>query len=108
MDNAPPKIVQAAARRLNNKLPKVTVKYNMELEALYICHKVNRRQVAADDPNVPKEVVKQQVDKLDEETKQFRKRAEKKCRKLKLGRVPSSPEAFIWIRCKQVYESIPF
>lgn len=33
---APPKILRAAARGLNNKLPKVTKKYNKELEMLYI------------------------------------------------------------------------
>ena len=84
----------------------MTAKYNRELEALYIRHKVNTRLVAADDPNVPKEVVKERLDKLDEEMKQFRKRAEKKCRKLKSGRIPFSPEASIWIRRKQVYESL--
>jgi hypothetical protein len=82
----------------------VTKKYNKELEQLYVRHKVNTRLVAADDPNAPREVVKARVDKIDKETKQLRKRAEKKCRKLKSGRIPFSLEASIWIRRKQVYE----
>jgi hypothetical protein len=103
---APPKIVRAAARRLNTKIPGVAERYNKELEQLYVRHKVNSRLVAADDPMVPKEVVKERVDKIDAEMKQFRKRAEKKCRKLKSGRIPFTPEASIWIRRKQVYESL--
>ncbi|KAL7478009.1 hypothetical protein ACHAWX_000322, partial [Stephanocyclus meneghinianus] len=85
---APPKIVRAAARRLNNKLPAVTSKYNKELEMLYIRHTVNSRLVAADDPVAPKELVKIRVNKIDEETKQFCKRAEMNCRKLKSGHIP--------------------
>ncbi|KAL7502125.1 hypothetical protein ACHAWX_000462 [Stephanocyclus meneghinianus] len=103
---APPKIVRAAARRLNNKLPSVTAEYNKELETVYIRHKVNSRLIAEDYPLVSKETVKLRVDKIDEETKQFRRRAEKKCRKLKSGRIPFSLEASIWIRWKQVYETL--
>lgn len=34
------------------------------------------------------------------------RRAERKCRKIKNGRIPFSPEAAVWIRRRQVYESL--
>jgi hypothetical protein len=34
--NNPPKIVRAASRRLNNKMPHVAEKYNRELERLIV------------------------------------------------------------------------
>lgn len=43
---SPPKIVRAAARRLDTKIPGVAKRYNKELEQLYIRHKVNSRLVA--------------------------------------------------------------
>jgi hypothetical protein len=50
--------------------------------------------------------VKVKVDKIDKECKQYKKHSEKKCRKIKSGRIPFSPESSIWIRRRQVYESI--
>lgn len=70
----------------------------------YVLHKVNSWLVAADDPMAPKGVVKLRVDKIDKKTKQFHKQAEKEIQEAQ-GRIPSSPEASTWIRCKQAYES---
>jgi hypothetical protein len=43
---------------------------------------------------------------IDEESKQYKQHAEKKCRKIKSGRIPFSPEASVWICRRQVYESL--
>jgi hypothetical protein len=44
-----------------------------------------------------KEAILEQLNKLDKEGEAYMKHAKKKCRKLKLGRIPFSPEAFLWI-----------
>jgi hypothetical protein len=43
---------------------------------------------------------------IDEEGKAYMRHAEKICRKIKLCRIPFSPEALIWIRQVQVYYSL--
>jgi hypothetical protein len=69
-------------------------------------HRVNTRLVEASNTGSSKEEVKKKVYKIDEECKQYKKRVEKKCRKIKSGHIPFSPEASVWIRRRQVYESI--
>jgi hypothetical protein len=46
------------------------------------------------------------MNSIDGEGKQYMKHCEKKCRKIKSGRIPFSPESSVWIRRKQVYESL--
>ena len=40
------------------------------------------------------------------ESKQYKRNTEKKCWKIKSGRIPFSPESSVWIRRRQVYESL--
>lgn len=103
---SPPKIVRAAARRLNNKIPRVAEKYNQLLEKKFIEHRMNTRLVEADSSSTTKEQAKYRADKIDQEGADYRRHCEKKCRKIKSGRIPFSPEAAIWIRRRQVYESL--
>jgi hypothetical protein len=44
--------------------------------------------------------------RLDEELTQYMRYAKKKCRKIKSGRIPFSPEASMWIKRTQVYRSL--
>jgi hypothetical protein len=53
--------------------------------------------------NEPKEAISKQLNKLDKEGEEYMKHAGRKCRKLKLGRMPFSPEASLWIWQSQVY-----
>ncbi len=53
-----------------------------------------------------KEAILEQLNKLDKEGEAYMKHAEKKSRKLKLGRISFSPEASLWIRQCQVYRSL--
>jgi hypothetical protein len=52
-----------------------------------------------------KEVILE-LNKLDKEGEAYMKHAEKKCRKLKLGCIPFSPEVSLWIPQFQVYRSL--
>ncbi len=56
--------------------------------------------------NKPKEAISKQLNKLDKEGEKYMKHAEKKCRKLKSGCIPFSPEASLWIRQSQVHRSL--
>jgi hypothetical protein len=49
------------------------------------------------------ETKKRKLNKLNQEARANMKNAEKKCRKIKLGTIPFSPEAAKWIRRLQVY-----
>ena len=103
---APPKIERAPARRLNNKIPRVAERYTKTLEKLYVEHRMNTRLVEIHATSKSDEEAKHRTNKLDTESTQYRRNAEKKCRKIRSGRIPFSPEASIWIRRNQVYESL--
>lgn len=103
---APPKIIRPVARRLNNKLPRVMDRYNDLLETQYIVHKMNTRLAKTVESSTSQEDLTDALNKLDREGAQYRRHAEKKCRRIKSGRIPFSPEAAIWIRRKQVFESL--
>jgi hypothetical protein len=62
--------------------------------------------VAAAFSRKSKEAVSAKLNMLDWEGEAYMKHAEKKCRRLKAGRIPFSPEALLWIRQCQVYRSL--
>lgn len=101
-----PKTVRAAARRLNTMIPHTESKYIQRLERLIndhrMVHKAQRLLYLAQS----KEELMAGLDALDNKQKQYTIPSEKKCRKIKSGRIPFSPEAFKWIRRAQVYRSI--
>ena len=53
-----------------------------------------------------REGVRSKIEKVDENSMQFMKHAEKKCRRLKSGRISFSPESVIWIKREQIYKSL--
>ena len=53
-----------------------------------------------------REGVRSKIEKVDENSMQFMKQAEKKCRRLKSGRISFSPESVIWIKREQIYKSL--
>jgi hypothetical protein len=61
--------------------------------------------VNAASSNKFKEVISKQFNKLDREEEEYMKHAEKKCQRLKSGRIPFSPEASLWIQQSQ-YRSL--
>ncbi len=46
------------------------------------------------------------LDVIDMESKAYMKNAEKRCRKIRSGVIPFSPDAAKWIRRLQVYKSL--
>ncbi len=104
--SSPPKVVRVAARRLNTSIPRAAEKYVQELERLMEEHRLNSRLITAATDGVTTDLVRWNVNKIDKEANDYMRRAERKCRKIKNGRIPFSPEAAIWIRRKQVYESL--
>eukprot|EP00804_Cyclotella_cryptica_P024214 CCRYP_013252-RA/>CCRYP_013252-RA protein AED:0.27 eAED:0.27 QI:0/-1/0/1/-1/0/1/0/136 len=99
---APPKIIRPVAR-LNNKLPRVMDRYSL-LETQYIVHKMNTRLAKTVESSTSQEDLTDALNKLDREGAQYRRHAEKKCRRIKSGRI-LFPWAAIWIRRKQVFPS---
>jgi hypothetical protein len=53
-----------------------------------------------------KEIILAKLNQLDREGEQYMRHAEKKCRRIKSGRIPFSPEALLWIHQCQVYRSL--
>ena len=100
------KIVRPQARRLNCKLGKAVEKYNKRLEQQILRHRLVERTgriylsgaVGAD--------AKDQLDVIDAESKAYMRNAEKRCRKIRSGVIPFSPDAAKWIRRLQVYKSL--
>ena len=104
--SAPPKIIRAPSRRLNTKIPRIAGEYNRILEKTMISHRMNSRLLEASDRSKTAEEAKVRLDTIDAEGAQYKRHAEKKCRKIKSGRIPFSPESSVWIRRRQVYYSL--
>lgn len=102
----PPRVIRAAARKLNNKLPRVAEKYVDCLEKQLRQHRIPERIQAAVTSSKHAAVVKERTDVIDTEKKQYMQHAEKKCRRIKSGRIPFSDESAVWIRRQQEYHSI--
>ena len=101
---APPKIVRSQSRRLNTMIPGVEARYLRVLEQLMTRHKMVPKLMAAASTQDRAEC-KTRMDAVDAEETQHRRHAEKKCRRIKSGRIPFSPESTVWIRRCQVYVS---
>ena len=53
-----------------------------------------------------KEIILAKLNQLDREGEQYMQHTKKKCRRIKSGGIPFSPEASLWIRQCQVYRSL--
>ena len=74
---SPPRIVRAAARRLNTKIPGVAEKYSTKVEQQILQHRVIERVGNAHASSCIKKEVKRKCDQIDVETKQYMKGAER-------------------------------
>jgi hypothetical protein len=104
--NEPKKIVRPQARRLNCRIPTAVREYNKRLEEKIRKHRLLERVGAIHQSDLSAINKKRQLDRVDAECKDYMKNAEKRCRRLKSGRIPFSPEAAKWIRRLQVYRSL--
>ena len=102
---SPVKVKRLNARRLNTKLPKVLESYNKLLEQDLQRHKADedhRRAYLAS----TKEEAKKALDASERKSKQAMAHAERRCRKIKSGRIPFSDESVKWIQRKQAYKTL--
>jgi hypothetical protein len=100
------KVVRPASRQLNTKIPRVAATYARVLEEKVISHRLIERMGAAHWKSKSRALARRQLNKLDKELGQYMRYAEKKCPKIKSGRIPFSPEASLWICRTQVYQSL--
>ena len=100
------KIIRPQAHRLNCKLGQAVEKYNKRLEQQIIRHHLIERTGQVHLSSVVGHAAKEQLEAIDAESKAYMKNAEKKCRKIRSGIIPFSPDAAKWIRRLQVYKSL--
>jgi len=94
----PPRIVRPAARRFNTRIEGCAASYNVILEKDIRKHKLLEKLGEAHAEAHDKPVLNARVNKIDDDSAQYTRHAEKKCRKIKSGRIVFSPEASKWIR----------
>jgi hypothetical protein len=99
-------IIRPALRRLNTRIAGCALRYNNALRRNILPHRLLERMVAIATSNQPKADIAKALNKLDKEGDACMKHTEKKCCRLKSGRIPFSPEASLWIRQSQVYRSL--
>ena len=101
----PPSIIRSQARRLNTKIPGTKEKYLRVLEELVCKNDLAGKLISVTKSGAPAPVMKIGMDKVDKSVTACMVKAEKKCRRIKSGRIPFSPESSVWIRRCQVYRS---
>ena len=102
----PQRIVRPKSRRLNTKIPGAASAYRERLENLLLKHRIIERIGKAHEESSTNEEAATRLNAIDREGGQYMLSSEKKCRKIKSGRIPFSPESALWIRRCQVYRSI--
>ena len=95
---APPRVIRAQARQLKTNIPRAADRYVDKLEKEILQHNIIPHLGAAHESSSVKAIVKERVDKIDKETKHYMTNAGKKCRRIKSGRIPFSPDSAVWIR----------
>jgi uncharacterized protein (UPF0332 family) len=103
----PPKIKRPDVRRLNTKIPSCPERYIAKLESNMdknrLLHRLHQSHTRDDLTATERSAL---IEKIDAESKAYMLNAEKKCRRIKCGRIKFSPEASLWIRRTQVYRSL--
>jgi hypothetical protein len=87
------KVVRPTSRCLNTKIPRVAAEYARILEEKVLAHRLIERMGTAHQKSKSKALAIKRLNKLDKELGQYMRYAERKCRKIKSGRIPFLPEA---------------
>ena len=104
---APFRIKRFASRRLNTKASSgATRKYLRRLEEQLSRHRLIERLGRLHTTCTSRRLFQRGLNKLDRQSREIMLNAEKKCRRIKSGRIPFSPEVALWIRWTQVYWSL--
>ena len=102
----PQPVKHPKARRLNSRITRAKMAYNSKLEHLFDRHRLVEKLAHTHSASLSKENLRVALDKIDLISTECMKHAEKKCRKLKNGTIPFSPEANLWIKRCQLYRSL--
>ncbi len=104
---APFRVKRFASRRLNTKASSgATQKYLRRLEEQLSRHCLIEHLGRLHTKCTSRRSFQRGLIKLDRQSREIMLNAEKKCRRIKSGRIPFSPEAALWIRRSQVYWSL--
>ncbi len=99
-------IIRPALHRLNTRIAGCALGYNNALRRNILRHRLLKWMVVIATSDQPKADIAKALNKLDKEGEAYMKHTEKKCCRLKSGRIPFSPEASLWIQQSQVYRSL--
>jgi hypothetical protein len=103
----PFRVQRVVSRRLNTKTPGGgAAKYIATLKSSIDRHRLIERLGQVHKRCQSKKDFHCQINKIDRESKELMKHAEKVCRQIKSGQIPFSPEAALWIRHALVYRSL--
>ena len=69
-------------------------------------HKLIKHLGKAHESRSVAQIVKENINKIDIESKQYMAHAEKKCRNIKLGKILFSPESILFIKCRKTYRTL--
>jgi hypothetical protein len=101
------RIKQFTSRRLDTRVSSGAMqKYLTRLEDSLDCHRLIERLGKLHTAHKSKQAFRKGLNKLNKQSKEIMLNAKKKCRCLKSGQIPFSPEAALWIWCTQVYCSL--
>ncbi len=91
---------------MNTCLPHVAKKYATSLEENILRHRLIKKLGKAHTMGTSNEDTQRRINQFNEEGIQYMTHAERKCRRLKLGRICFSPESVLWIKREQIYRSL--
>ena len=103
---SPPSIIRSAARRLNSRIPAAAYDYCDIFEHLVLEHKSIERLGKAHESRSVAQMSKENINKINIESKQYMAHMEKKCRKIKSGKISFSPYSILWIKRRQTYRTL--
>ncbi len=107
VSTTPFRVQRFSTRRLNSKVSSgATKKYVKRLEKNITKHRILEKLNVLRQRDQKRKSVQRELNKIDRQSKDLMLNAEKKCRRIKSGRIPFSPEAALWIRRTQVYRSL--
>ena len=102
----PQPIKRPTARRLNTKIPQCASAYNALLESQLARHRIIKKLSRIQEAGGTSDQIKASLDSIDNVTSQCMRFAERRCRKLKSGKIAFSPEAAMWIKCTLCYRAL--
>ena len=76
------------------------------IDHLVLENKLIERLGKAHESSSVAQIVKEIINKIDVESKQYMAHAENKCRKIKSRKIPFSPDSIMWIKCRKTYRTL--